>query len=226
MVGRTAVRTLPEPGSPRITLRVLDLTDPGWDVAAAAADLSPAERARADRGTPAVRRRRVLVRSALRSLLGGLLDLPARAVPLQTDRGRPFLVGCGLSFSCSAGGDVALVAVSADVCVGVDVERCSGEDAAVAAGEGWLAPVEQARIAALPPSARPGAVTRCWTQKEAVLKARGTGILRPPSDVVTPVADAGWIGPWWVAAVPVPPGHLASLACDAALPPGALGVVP
>jgi 4'-phosphopantetheinyl transferase len=206
-------------------LRRLDLADPRWDLAAAAVDLTADERARAGRGVPAVHRRRLLVRSALRRTLGDLLGLPASAVPLQLDEaGRPCLVGNEVQFSCSASEDVALIVIS-DSVVGVDVQRHRDEEAAAAFDEGWLAPEEQRRIAALPAGSRAVAVTRCWTQKEAVLKGRGTGIRRPPTDVVTPVACSGRVGPWWLAPVAVPAGHVASLASRAPLEPSRLDAV-
>jgi 4'-phosphopantetheinyl transferase len=192
-------------------LRVLDLTDPAWDVPAAAVDLSAAERARADRGVPVVRRRRILVRSALRRVLGTLLGLPARDVPLRADGDRPFLDGDDLRFSCSASEGLALIAVSTRS-IGVDVQRHRDDEAAAAFDEGWLAAGEQRRLAALPEHERPVAVTRCWAQKEAVLKAQGVGIRRLPADVVTPVAASGRMGSWWVAPVTVPAGHVAALA--------------
>jgi 4'-phosphopantetheinyl transferase len=209
-----------------ITLRVLDLTDTAWDLALAAADLTPAERERADRGIPAVRRRRLLLRSGLRRVLGSLLDVAPRDVPLQTTGGRPVLPGSGLGLSCSADEGVALVAVAAGATVGIDVQRHRDEEAASAADEGWLSPAELARLAALPPGpARLRAVTRCWTQKEAVLKAEGTGLRRPPAGVETPVADTGRVGPWALAPVAVPEQYVASLACDAPLVPDRLDVV-
>jgi len=204
---------------PVVTLHGIDLTHPAWDLASAAADLTGDERARADRGIPPVHRRRLLVRSGLRRVLGSLLDVAPRDVPLQTVGGRPLLPGSGLGISCSASGGVALLAVASGATVGIDVQQHREEEAADAGAEGWLAPAEQARLAALP--AGPGrlrAVTRCWTQKEAVLKARGTGLRRPPADVVTPVAERGRVGPWWLSPVAVPDGYVASLACDA--PPG------
>jgi 4'-phosphopantetheinyl transferase len=205
-------------------LRMIDLTDPGWDLSAAAVDLSAAERARADRGVPVVRRRRILVRAALRRVLGNLLGLPAGDVPLQADGDRPFLDGHALRFSCSASEGVALIAVSAHP-IGVDVQRHSDDEAAAAFDEGWLAPAEERRIAALPEHDRPVAVTRCWTQKEAVLKARGVGIRRLPVDVVTPVADAGRMGSWWLAPVAVPAGHVATLASPVPVGPRAFDAV-
>ncbi len=226
MSGRMAERPVAHPpATPVIGLHVLDLADPGWDLAAAAADLTGGEQARADRGVPAVRRRRLLVRSALRRVLGRLLDVAPRDVPLHTVGGRPTLPGSGLELSCSASDGVALVAVAAGATVGVDVQRHRDEEAAEAAAEGWLAPAEHARLAALPGPDRLRAVTRCWTHKEAVLKALGTGLRRSPVGVVTPVAGSGRVGPWWLTPVTVPEGYVASLACDAPLGPDPLDVV-
>jgi 4'-phosphopantetheinyl transferase len=195
---------------------VLDLSDPGWDVDAAAGVLAPGERRRAERGAPSVRRRRVLVRAALRSVLGVLVGTPPGRVPLDTVDGRPVLAGAvaarGLSLSCSAGGDVALVAVASGTGIGVDVEPTRDEDLELAVGEGWLAPAERAAVERLPAAGRPAALTRAWTQKEAVLKAEGSGLRRHPGTVVTPGTDGGRVGRWWVASVPVPVGHEASLA--------------
>jgi 4'-phosphopantetheinyl transferase len=210
-------------------LRCLDLTDPRWDETAAAADLTAAELSRAARGVPEVRRRRVLVRSALRRILGELLDVPSRAVPLRLDAaGRPHLPGHDLHVSCSASDGVALVVVARGP-VGVDVQRHRDGEAAAGLDEDWLAPQELHRIHALPERWRLVAVTRCWTQKEAVLKARGTGIRHLPVDVVTPVSASGRIGRWWVAPVTVPAGYVATLASDVplgTLVPDAAGVVP
>jgi 4'-phosphopantetheinyl transferase len=227
MSRRTSERLVTRPAStPVITLRALDLTHPGWDLTMAAADLAEGERARADRGVASVRRRRLLVRSALRRVLGRLLDVAPRDVPLVTVDGRPTLPGSGLGLSCSASEGVALVAVAAGATVGVDVQRHHDEEAADAPDEGWLAPAERARLALLPPGPdRLRAVTRCWTQKEAVAKAQGTGLHHPLDEVVTPVADTGRVGPWRLAAVAVPEGYVASLACDAPLGPRPLEVV-
>ncbi|NEM07456.1 4-phosphopantetheinyl transferase family protein [Geodermatophilus normandii] len=228
MSRRTSERLVGHPApTPVITLRALDLTHPGWDLARAAADLAEGERARADRGVASVRRRRLLVRSGLRRVLGRLLDVAPNDVPLVTVDGRPTLPGSGLGLSCSASEGVAVVAVAAGATVGVDVQRHRDEEAADAAAEGWLGPAERARLAVLPPGPdRLRAVTRCWTQKEAVLKAQGTGLRHPLHGVVTPVAATGRVGPWRLVPVAVPEGYVASLACDAPLGAGDLAVAP
>jgi 4'-phosphopantetheinyl transferase len=205
-----------------VTIRRLDLADPTWDVDQEALLLTPAERARADLGVPAVRRRRVLLRAALRRVLGELLDLPADGVHLETTDGRPHLPGPSpFALSCSASGDVGLVAV-AGVPVGVDVQRHDPEEARQAFGEDWLDDAERAALARLPDPARLVAVTRAWTQKEAVLKGLGVGLRRPPGSIGTPVRASGRVGAWALAPVAVPVGYVATVALRTQGPPGAV----
>ncbi|MCZ2803712.1 4'-phosphopantetheinyl transferase superfamily protein [Modestobacter sp. VKM Ac-2983] len=216
-----------------LVVRSLDLDDARWDVAGEGACLSDAERLRAGRGSPAVLRRRVLVRAGLRRVLGDLLGTAPADVPLHLDRGRPFVPGAGLHCSCSASGAVALLAVSAGGAVGVDVQRHRDDEARAAVDEGWLADAELALLAALPERDRLRATTRAWTHKEAVLKAWGTGLDRLPVHVVTPVADRGRVGGLQLTPIQVRAGHVASVATatapDAApliplpLPPGGAG---
>lgn len=192
----------------------IDLTDPGQDVEDAARCLTLEELQRADRGTPAVRRRRILVRSALRRLLGERLGIPPGQVPLVSDRGRPVLEGAGkrLQVSCSASVDIALIGISSSAALGVDVQHIEDEDVASATAEGWLSDWERARIERLPGADHPGALTRAWVQKEAVLKGEGTGLLRAPVTVRTPVADRGRVGRWALQPLPVPGRAVACLA--------------
>lgn len=186
----------------------------GATLSDAAECLTPAERDRSRRGTPEVHRRRVLLRAALREVVGGRLGVLPHAVPLRvTATGRPELDGpARLDLSCSASGGIGLVAVADRAHVGVDVERVWPWSADVL-DEGWLSPEERAAIRALYPAARAEAVSRSWTQKEAVLKGRGTGLAGGPADVPTPVGRAaGRIGGWDTCAVAVPAGHVATVA--------------
>jgi 4'-phosphopantetheinyl transferase len=121
----------------------------------------------------------------------------------------------GLHVSCSASGVLGLVAVGRDCRIGVDLEQVTPWTPDVL-GEGWLSPVEQRALARLPATARAVATTRAWTQKEAVLKARGTGLLEDPRTVVPPIGQqAGTVAGWSVRDVPVPDGWVASLAVAA-----------
>jgi 4'-phosphopantetheinyl transferase len=114
--------------------------------------------------------------------------------------------------------------VARGTAVGVDVQRHRDAEAREAAAEGWLAPVEQARLARLAPQDRWPATTRCWTQKEAVLKGLGVGLRRSPATVVTPVAPSGRSGEWSLAPVGVPAGLVASLAVRTAVGTPAVAV--
>jgi 4'-phosphopantetheinyl transferase len=138
-------------------------------------------------------------------------------VPLATTpAGRPFVPGGrGLDVSCSASGSLGLVAVSRAGRVGIDVQRVAPWSPAVL-HEGWLGPGEQAALLALPVEDRSAAVTRAWTQKEAVLKGRGTGLPGGLAATETPIGRAtGRSAAWELSDVPVPDGWVASLALAA-----------
>jgi 4'-phosphopantetheinyl transferase len=199
-----------------VTVWQIDLADPAWNLSAAASVLSEAERARAALGVPDVRRRRTLLRAALRHVLGHELGLPAGAVPIAVDDGRPYLIGSGahpdLEFSCSASGDVGLIALADGARLGIDVERHCDEQALLASDEGWLTGAERRALTELPATDRLAAITRCWTQKEAVLKAYGVGLRRAPATIDTPLSPHGRSEGWLLTPVPVPTGYVASLA--------------
>ena len=196
-----------------VAVRLVDLAAHDEATARAASVLTPAELARARRGTPTVHRRRVLLRAAARTALAAELGVSPGAVPLRTvPSGRPVVAVPGLDVSCSAGGVLGLVAVGRDCRVGVDLEQVTPWTADVL-DEGWLSPLEQRALTRLPATARAVAAARAWTQKEAVLKARGTGLLEDPRATVTRIGQqVGTVAGWTVRDVPVPDGWVASLA--------------
>lgn len=204
------VRTV-EPG---LAVGLVDLGADDDAVARAAVVLTPAELARARRGRPAVLRRRVLLRAALRSAVARELGIQPELVPLATTpAGRPELPpSTHLDVSCSAAGSLGVVAVGHGRRIGVDLERVAPWTSDVL-DEGWLHPTEQEALLLLPERARGLAATRAWTQKEAVLKGRGAGLLGGPAAVVTRVGHAeGPVAGWAVRDVPVPDGWVAGLA--------------
>jgi 4'-phosphopantetheinyl transferase len=120
-------------------------------------------------------RSRVLVRH-----LAAEMNRPEAEIAIARDSfGKPFLADPdpGYWFNCSSCDGLLLIAGSRRGPVGADVEtleRCIPvwEDASRD-----FAPAERALLAALAPARRPLAFARMWTAKEAVLKARGTGIV-------------------------------------------------
>jgi len=129
----------------------------------------------------------VAAHGALRRVLGAYTGLAPASVRLTRLRcpgcggphGRPAVAGPagrGLHFSLSRSAGLALLALASQP-VGVDVERVPerslAEDAARA-----LHLAELRELARLSVEARPGGFARCWTRKEAYLKATGAGLSR------------------------------------------------
>jgi 4'-phosphopantetheinyl transferase len=144
--------------------------------------LSADERRRADDfalETP--RRRFVIARAALRTVVGRYIDLPRQAVELHVDdHGKPRLAEnhnrFNLHFNVAHSGDVALIAATTRCEVGVDVEQLRSVRHAEQIAQRYFHPQEWCSIIAAPPAERDANFLRCWTAKEALFKAVGTGI--------------------------------------------------
>jgi len=152
--------------------------------AAAAGTLSEDERARASRFRFAADRDRfVASHAALRRILASYLGAaPASLVFGAGTHGKPFLDapahGRSLRFSLSHSGDLALVAVSLEREVGVDVERVRPRADLEGFTARYFSPRERDALARVPPGDRLRAFLEIWTLKEAYLKACGDGLAR------------------------------------------------
>lgn len=127
------------------------------------------------------RRRFVIARAALRRLLGGYLRASAAGIILEIDStGKPRLGGAhddrDLHFNLAHSGDLALIAVTDGNAVGIDVERIRDVGHAEQIARRYFHPAETQAILAAPSAERDATFMRCWTGKEAVLKAIGSGI--------------------------------------------------
>jgi len=186
--------------------------------------LAPQEHARAARyGREDLRRRYVIGRATLRSVLGGMLGVAPGHVPIvRGARGRPRLDGIpDLDFNISHTEGMALIGVTRTGRIGVDIER---EDRTVNAdglARKFLTLAEQATLASLAEAARRGRFLRYWTCKEAMSKATGDGLSAPfrrievrLADTIEPVAGPAPYEPssWRLHAVDVPAGFLGTLA--------------
>lgn len=160
--------------------------DPGMAAAAERRGiLSAEERARADRFHDAKARNAfVAARSWLRRVLALYIPVaPSHLRFAETAFGRPFLVSDAgsraIDFNLSHSGELVIVAVAAGMPVGVDIERIRPVPTDLLAG--CLAPRELAMLSALAPGLREESFIRCWTRKEACLKAIGVGLNGSPS---------------------------------------------
>lgn len=149
--------------------------------------LSVDERARHARlRQPADRDRYLVGHSLLRILLGRRLGIAPAAVVLTGGDGKPRLGGPSPAhqFSLSHSGQRVVVAITADIPVGVDVERvCADRDLGTLI-ERVLGPRERSALAGLAGAARREAFYRYWVRKEAAVKATGHG-LRIPLAAIT-----------------------------------------
>ncbi|MDE2995929.1 MAG: 4'-phosphopantetheinyl transferase superfamily protein [Bacteroidota bacterium] len=116
-------------------------------------------------------------RIALRTMLAEQLDINPVDVPIIVEpSGRLACPGSGLHLSLAHSGDVA-VAVASPRLVGVDLEQVRPKPDALL--EYILADEEREHVRSLnvPPNQK---LFLCWTVKEAVLKANGTGLRKSP----------------------------------------------
>jgi 4'-phosphopantetheinyl transferase len=113
---------------------------------------------------------------ALRDVLGRAIGCAPSAVPLEADaQGKPRIVG-GPEFNLSHSGDVALVAVGGDEPLGVDVELVRPVPELRGIAESHFASEEREALFQVDERERTEAFYRCWTRKEAFVKATGSGV--------------------------------------------------
>jgi 4'-phosphopantetheinyl transferase len=147
--------------------------------------LSDDERIRADRfHDTKARVAFVVARNWLRRVLGLYTPIPPPQIRFgETAFGKPFLAnehsGRPIAFNLSHSGELAIVAVTDGMPVGIDIERIRPVSAELLAG--CLAQRELAMLSALAPGLREESFIRCWTRKEACLKAIGVGLNGSPS---------------------------------------------
>ncbi|WP_374357874.1 4'-phosphopantetheinyl transferase superfamily protein [Chitinimonas sp.] len=159
-----------------------------------------------------------LVRASLRQLLGARLGADPDRLPIETGpHGKPQLAGLPLHFNVSHAGELALIAISADQPVGIDIER-AGSSPELA--DYVCSNSELAYLAAQ--AERAAAFLAIWAGKEAVLKAWGCGISEPLNRLTAlpgPRYQLAWdeqpLSGTEAWALPVPTGFAAALAvCD------------
>lgn len=156
---------------------------PGADLAV----LSEAERARAARfARPGDRARFVAAHAAQRRLLAHYLGADPAAIRLgrspcckcgSGEHGRPVVEwpAAGLSHNLSRSGEHWLLAVASGGPIGVDIE-CHRDIDHDRMAEACLTESERVHLQGQPEQQRRQVFYRCWTRKEAVLKACGVGL--------------------------------------------------
>lgn len=172
--------TSSEPGEAHVWAVPLDSGEA--EMARFLASLSPDEVKRANTYRFDVPRRTFVIgRSALRMLLGSYLNVAPLSIELDVDHHqKPRLAGAHanspIRFNVSHSDGLALIALTTDCEIGVDVERVRAVSHLEQIARRFFHPAEADAVLATPSSEQTVAFLRCWTGKEAVLKAVGTGI--------------------------------------------------
>lgn len=168
------------------------------------------------------RRRHLAGRGALRRILARYTGAHPLDLWFETGEwGKPWLRGWPhLRFSFSHSGDAALCAVARTE-VGIDIEEVRPVESMFDLARRYFSPAEAGAI--LDAHHRRDAFFRCWTRKEAYVKARGQGLsislasFAVSLDADSPRllhSDCGDADRWRMWNVPAPAGYVAALAAE------------
>ena len=130
------------------------------------------------------RRRFILGRGFLRLLLGRYLKIAPEEVRFAYGPyGKPSLAGeheaSRVRFNASHSHELAIYGFVEDRTIGVDVEYNKPEFAGEDIARHFFSAYEVMKLLELPESERTAAFFRCWTRKEAYIKALGSGLSHP-----------------------------------------------
>jgi 4'-phosphopantetheinyl transferase len=189
--------------------------------------LTPDERGRAERFRfENLRHSFVLTRGALRVLLGRYLHVsPAKIQFAYGSKGKPRLAEPGLAtFNLSHSGGLAVFGFAASCEIGVDVEEVRPMADMLDIAQRFFCPAEAAELISLPANQRERGFFRCWTRKEAYIKALGEGLsvpldgfqvtLRPGerASIIHLAGDANAARTWRLYDLELSPGYVGALA--------------
>lgn len=217
------------PGTEEVHVWRIGLEDDAVVRPVLASWLSEDEQARARRFIHEPKRRQFTVaRGVLRQLLAAYTGQAPEAVGFgYGTHGKPFLArreeAADLRFNLSHSRTMALCAVALGREVGVDVEYMRRERANQALARRFFSAGEVEQLTALPEAERPEAFYRCWTSKEAYVKALGDGLQCPLDafEVAVNASEAALLrvdgapdaaARWQLRTVPVPAGYVATCA--------------
>jgi 4'-phosphopantetheinyl transferase len=177
---------------------------------------------------PGLDRRFIVCRATLRLVLAKRLGRQPETIHFRySAAGKPELTDLEANqvhFNVTHSGDWAKIAICEGLPVGIDVERIRPDFATMAIAERFFSIAERIALRSVPEDLRPISFFRCWTRKEAFIKAVGTGIAFPLDDfdvALAPNAPAALLSirgniaeaqRWSMRDLPADPGFVAALA--------------
>ncbi|MFZ0136380.1 MAG: 4'-phosphopantetheinyl transferase superfamily protein [Candidatus Sulfotelmatobacter sp.] len=174
------------------------------------------------------RQRYVAARALLRTILASYLETDAGSLRFSySKKEKPSLgsahAGSDIRFNVTHSGGVALLAFTRRREIGVDVEQVRRDFDASAIARRYFSTQEQNQLADIPPEEKVEAFFRCWTRKEAYIKATGDGLSLPLSQFDVSLAsldknallatrpDGSEAGNWLLQEVPAGTGYVAAV---------------
>jgi len=194
--------------------------------------LSLDDRARADRFRfESDRRKFCVARASLRLILGRYLKTKPGRLQLDTTQyGKPYFadqkLSQGLRFNMSHSHQLALIAVTREREVGVDLEYMRSDFVTDEVATHFFSRSEAEDFCAVSPEMKTQSFFNCWTRKEAYIKARGEGLYCPldqfdvsvvpgePARLLNSRIDSGEVARWSFKELYPEPGYAATLAVE------------
>jgi len=127
------------------------------------------------------RRKYIAAHGLLRVIVGGYAEADPKSLTFCTNQyGKPFLCAdqktIPLLFNLSHSHNLCMIAVCSGLEVGIDVEYMNRDINVLELANRFFSKREIEKISSLPEGLRNYAFFRCWTRKEAYLKAKGKGL--------------------------------------------------
>ncbi|MBX7255253.1 MAG: 4'-phosphopantetheinyl transferase superfamily protein [Candidatus Hydrogenedentes bacterium] len=189
--------------------------------------LNEDERERADRfHFESGRSQYVVTRAALRMTLSRYTGIEAQSLEFEySTHGKPSLKGDGPpQFNVAHSGGLALIAVTKEGLIGVDVEARRRDFAGQRIANRFFSAREAGALRNLPTDQQEQGFLNCWTRKEAYIKARGEGLSCPldsfdvtlapgePARLLNVKGDPNEAANWNLCALPMDDGIAAAVA--------------
>jgi 4'-phosphopantetheinyl transferase len=172
--------------------------------------------------TADLRSRYIVRQAALRRILSRYIGLAPVTIEFEYGEwDKPCLVGSKLQFNLSHSESFAVVGVSQSQPLGIDIEAVESLPDMVEVAQHHFSPAEQTDLFSLPVDRQLEGFYKCWTRKEAYIKAdgRGLGIALDSFDVTldgTPkirrIDQNHDTSDWTLLDLPVPDGYCGALA--------------
>lgn len=219
-----------------IDIWLIDLAEEEVDIFTHQRYLDEAEMTRAGKYVSGKKSREfIITRSSLRNIIGYTLGEDPRRIGFgYTRHGMPVLdtnwESTGITFNVSHSHGLALIAVSTNNCIGIDIELERSDVEIEKLARRYFSKNEYEAIMAFEGNNRRRSFFATWTRKEALVKATGTGIayglasfdVSVDPDQPARLLASRWqqecLSDWSLEAISTHAGYQACLAVDGNMP--------